>query len=308
MANEILFSTLSGNARVSAVLHQTILEKLTDKASLVNHPYIMNFGNLNGSGSSALQVPVVGLGGYNAMAAVADGSAASNTAITSAAATITIARQALVRQISDLAQLTANGPMNVTIEALADDMVGAFNKRVTAMLCGLSSGFSTSVGTTGTNMSVATFYDAIFALQLVANDSFMAIMHPQQINDLISSLRSETGPGQYLAATQEQVQAKGPGYRGTLFGVELFGSTLVPTANAGADYLGYMFSKGAVGYATGSAAPVRGAADVVLPAGTPIVVEVSRSPEAGLSTITGSAFVGVAELDDARGVGILSDF
>jgi hypothetical protein len=157
-------------------------------------------------------------------------------------------------------------------------------------------------------MSVATFYDAIFALQLTANDSFMAIMHPQQINDLISSLRSETGPGQYLAATQEQVQAKGPGYRGNLFGVELFGSTQVPTANAGADYLGYMFSKGAVGYATGSAAPVRGAADVVLPAGTPIVVEVSRSPEAGLSTITGSAFVGVAELDDVRGVGILSDF
>lgn len=308
MANEILFSTLSGNARVSAVLHQTILEKLTDKASLVNHPYILNFGALNGSGSSALQVPVVGLGGYNAMAAVADGSAATNTAITSTAATITIARQALVRQISDLAQLTANGPMNVTVEALAEDMVGAFNKRVTAMLCGLSSGFSTSVGTSGANMSVATFYDAIFALQLTANDSFMAIMHPQQINDLISSLRSETGPGQYLAATGEQVQAKGPGYRGNLFGVELFGSTQVPTANAGADYLGYMFSKGAVGYATGSAAPVRGAADVVLPAGTPIVVEVSRSPEAGLSTITGSAFVGVAELDDARGVGLLSDF
>jgi hypothetical protein len=64
MANEILFSTLSGNARVSAVLHQTILEKLTDKASLVNHPYILAFNAMNGSGSSALQVPVVGLGGF----------------------------------------------------------------------------------------------------------------------------------------------------------------------------------------------------------------------------------------------------
>lgn len=310
MANEILFSTLSGNARVSAVLHQTILEKLTDKASLVNHPYILAFNGMNGMGSSALQVPVVGLGGYNAMAAVADGTAATNTAITSAAATITIARQALVRQISDLASLTNSvaGGMGVSVDGLAEDMVGAFNKRVTAMLCGLSSGFSTSVGSTGTNMSVATFYDAIFALQLVANDSFMAIMHPQQINDLISSLRSETGPGQYLAATQEQVNAKGPGYRGTLFGVELFGSTQVPTANAGADYLGYMFSRGAVGYATGSAAPVRGAGEIILPAGTPIVVELARSAEAGLSTIVGSAFVGVAELDDARGVGILSDF
>jgi hypothetical protein len=38
------------------------------------------------------------------------------------------------------------------------------------------------------------------------------------------------------------------------------------------------------------------------------VVELARSAEAGLSTIVGSAFVGVAELDDARGVGILSDF
>jgi len=310
MANEILFSTLSGNARVSAVLHQTILEKLTDKASLVNHPYILAFNGMNGMGSSALQVPVVGLGGFNAMAAVADGTAATNTAITSAAATITIARQALVRQISDLASLTNSvaGGMGVSVDGLAEDMVGAYNKRVTAMLCGLSSGFSNSVGSTGVDLTVDKFYDAIFSLQLTANDSFMAILHPQQINDLMSSLRSETGPGQYLAATQEQVNAKGPGYRGTLFGVELFGSTQVPTANSGADYLGYMFSRGAVGYATGSAAPVRGAGEIILPAGTPIVVELGRSAEAGLSTIVGSAFVGVAELDDARGVGILSDF
>jgi len=309
MADEIKFSTLSGNARVSAVLHQTILEKLTDKASLVNHPYILAFQNMNNSGSSALQVPVVGLGGYNAMAAVADGVAASNTALTTSAATITIARQALVRQISDLANLTNNvaGGMGVGIEGLAEDMVGAYNKRVTAMLCGLSSGFTNFVGSTGSDLTVTRFYDAIFSLQLTANDSFMAILHPQQINDLMTSLRSETGPGQYLAATQEQVNAKGPGYRGQLFGVELFGSTQVITANSGADYLGYMFSRGAVGYATGSAAPVRGAGEVILPAGTPIVVELARSAEAGLSTIVGSAFVGVAELDDARGVGILSD-
>jgi hypothetical protein len=310
MANEILFSTLSGNARVSAVLHQTILEKLTDKASLVNHPYILAFNAMNNSGSSALQVPVVGLGGFNAMAAVADGTAATNTAITSAAATITIARQALVRQISDLANLTNNvaGGMGVGIDGLAEDMVGAYNKRVTAMLCGLSTSFSQYVGSTGSNLSVSTFYDGIFALQLTANDSFMAILHPQQINDLMSSLRSETGPGQYLAATQEQVNAKGPGYRGELFGVQLFGSTQVITTNAGADFAGLMFSRGAIGYATGSAAPVRGAGEIILPAGTPIVVELSRSAEAGLSTIVGSAFVGVAELDDARGVTILSDF
>lgn len=307
MANEIFFSDLvTSGARVSAVLHQTILQKLTDTASLVNHPSVLNFGAMNGMGSSVLKVPVISYGA-DAMAAVAENASASNTNLTTSSASITIARQALVRQISDLAQLTANGATNVTVEALADDMVAAYNKRVTTMLCALSSGFSSSVGTTNTTLTVANFYNAIFALQLVANDgTFVAALHPKQINDLIGSLRSEVGPGQYLAATQEQMNAKGPGLRGVLFGVELHGFTAVPTANAGVDRLGYMFTRGAVGVATGSAAPVRGAADVMLPAGTPIVVETSRSPEAGLSTITGSAFVGVAELDDARGVGVLS--
>lgn len=311
MANEILFSTLSGNARVSAVLHQTIIEKLADTASLVNHPSIIQFGGLNGMGSSALQVPVVGLNGTDSMAAVADGASVSNTAITTGSATITIARQALKRQISDLAQLTNNvaGGMGVSVDGLAEDMVYAYNKRVTSMLCGLSAGLSTSVGSTGVNLSVSTFYDAIFQLQLTANDGqFVAVLHPQQINDLISSLRSETGPGQYLSTTQDQINAKGRGYRGNLFSVDLFSSTLVPTANAGADFLGCMFAPGAFGVATGTPAPVMGAGGVILKPGTPIVVELERDSAAGLTAVVGSAFVGVAELQDLKGVGILSDF
>ena len=311
MANEILFSTLSGNARVSAVLHQTIIEKLADTASLVNHPSILQFGGMNGMGSSALQVPVVGLNGTDAMAAVADGSSVSNTAITTGSATITIARQALRRQISDLAQLTNNvaGGMGVSVDGLAEDMVAAYNKRVTSMLCALSSGLSTSVGATGVNLSVSYFYDAIFALQLQANDGmFTAVLHPQQVNDLISSLRSETGPGQYLATTQDQVTAKGRGYRGNLFGVDIFSSTLVPTANAGADYLGMMFAPGCLGIATGTPAPIMGAGGVILQPGTPIVVELERDSAAGLTQLVGSAYVGVAEIQDLKGVGILSDF
>ena len=73
MAN-IDFAALSGNARVSAVLHQMIQVKLADKASLWRHPAITYYGNLSGSGSSALQVPIVGLGGTDVMAAVSDGS------------------------------------------------------------------------------------------------------------------------------------------------------------------------------------------------------------------------------------------
>jgi hypothetical protein len=153
---------------------------------------------------------------------------------------------------------------------------------------------------------VANFYAAIFRLQLQSADGmFTAILHPQQINDLISSLRSETGPGQYLATSQDQVQAKGPGFRGNLFGVDIFASANVPTATAGDDYLGMMIAPGAIGVATATAAPILGGATIA--SQSPILVELERDASSGSTIVVGSAFVGVAELDDLRGVGILSD-
>lgn len=308
MANEVYYSGLSGNARVAAVLNQAVLAKLTDTASLVNHPSIVQLRSMNGSGSTVVQVPVVSWGA-DQMASVAENASVSNTALTTTNVNVTIARMALRRQISDLAQLTATGvPLDVTIDNLAADFVMAYEKRVTTMIGALSSGFSSSVGSTGVDLSVTNFYAAIFALQLQANSGpFTAILANQQVNDLMSSLRSESGPGQYLAATQEMVTAKGPGFKGSLFGVDVFGTSYaVPTANAGADYLGMMIAPGAIGVATGTAAPVMGS-ETIVPQ-SPIVVEFERDASNGSTIIVGSAFVGVAELDDLKGVGILSDF
>ena len=306
MASEVYFTGLSGNARLAAILNQFVVTKLTDTASLVNHPSITQLRSMNGSGSTVVQVPVVSWGA-NAMASVAESASVTNTALTTTNANVTIARQALRRQISDLAMLTATGiPLDVTLENIAADMVLAYNKRVTTMIAALSSGFSSSVGTTTVDLTVANFYAAIFGLQLNSADGmFTAILHPQQVNDLISSLRSETGPGQYLATSQDQVQAKGPGYRGNLFGVDIFASANVPTATAGDDYLGMMIAPGAIGVATATAAPMVGAA--TLPSQSPIVVELERDSSSGSTIVVGSAFVGVAELDDLRGIGILSD-
>jgi hypothetical protein len=308
MAN-IDFAALSGNARVSAVLHKMIEMKLADRAELYKAPQFTNFGTLNGSGSSALQVPVVGLAGTDLMAAVGDGSSVSNTSITSSAATITIARQALRYDITDLASLTdplASG-MGVGVEGLANSMAIAFGMRLTQMITALSSGLSQSVGTTTVALSVSTFFDAIYKLQLQSNDgTFAAVLAPQQINHLINSLRSETGPGQYVAATQDQIAAKGQGFRGNLFGVDLYVSSTVPTANAGADRLGMMVSTGCIGYATGTPAPIQGAGGIIVPAGSQVVVELERDAASGLTKIVGNAFAGVAEIQDLKGVGVLS--
>ena len=308
MAN-IDFAALSGNARLSAVLHRMIELKLADRAELYKAPQFINFGTLNGTGSSALQVPVVGLAGTDLMAAVGDGSSVANTSITSSAATITIARQALRYDITDLASLTdplASGA-GVGIEGLANSMAIAFGMRLTQMITALSSGLSQSVGTTTVALTVSTFFDAIYKLQLQSNDGeFAAVLAPQQINHLINSLRSETGPGQYVAATQDQIAAKGQGFRGMLFGVSLYTSSTVPTANAGADRLGMMTATGAIGYATGSPAPVQGAGAIILPAGSQVVVELERDAASGLTKVIGNSFAGVAEIQDLKAVGILS--
>ena len=308
MAN-IDFAALSGNARLSAVLHRMIELKLADRAELYKAPQFLNFGTLNGTGSSALQVPVVGLAGTDLMAAVGDGSSVSNTSITSSAATITIARQALRYDITDLASLTdplAAGA-GVGIEGLANSMAIAFGMRLTQMITALSSGLSQSVGTTTVALSVSTFFDAIYKLQLQSNDGeFAAVLAPQQVNHLINSLRSETGPGQYVAATQDQIAAKGQGFRGMLFGVSLYTSSTVPTANAGADRLGMMVSTGCIGYATGSPMPIQGAGAIILPAGSQVVVELERDAASGLTKVVGNSFAGVAEIQDLKGVGILS--
>jgi hypothetical protein len=308
MAN-IDFAALSGNARLSAVLHRMIELKLADRAELYKAPQFTNFGSLNGTGSSALQVPVIGLGGTDLMAAVGDGSSVTETLPSRAAATITIARQALRYDITDLASLTdplASGA-GVGIEGLANSMSIAFGMRLTQMITALSSGLSQSVGTTTVALSVTTFFDAIYKLQLQSNDgTFAVVLAPQQINHLINSLRSETGPGQYVAATQDQIAAKGQGYRGMLFGVELYVSSTVPTANAGADRLGMMVSTGCIGYATGSPMPIQGAGAIILPAGSQVVVELERDAASGLTKVVGNSFAGVAEIQDLKGVGILS--
>jgi hypothetical protein len=305
MANEVYYSSLSGNARVSAVLSQLIATKLTDTASLVGHPSIMQV--TVAPGSTAVQIPVISWGA-DAMASVAENASVSNTALTTAAVTCTLARQAIRRQISDLAQATATGvPLDVTLESIATDFSQAWLKRGTTMITALSSGFSNSVGSTGVDLSVSTFYSAIFQLQLTANaGQFVAVLHNQQINDLMSSLRSETGPGQYLAASQDMVNAKGPGFKGTLFGVDVFGSNTVPTANAGADYLGMMFSPMAIAMATASVSPIIGST-IPTPAAQ-VTVEVERDASNGSSIVVGSILAGVVEVDDAKGVGILSDF
>jgi hypothetical protein len=306
MANEILFADLSGSARLAAILAKEIELTLADRASLHKHPSIKFMGNIVGSGSNVIQTPIVGLDGYDTMSSPADGAAVSNTALTETNANITVARRALQYSISDLANLTDSVGLNV--QRLAQSMVGSAQMTFQSLLCDVTDGFTSTVGTSGVDMTVDDFFSAQFTLTLASVPGpYICILHPRQLADLQSSLRAEAGPNQYVAATQDMLNIKGQGFSGMFNGVDIFVSSKVPTANAGADRAGGMFGYGAVGYAEGSPFAITGAGGIVAPAGTPIVVEFERDASSALTKIIGNYYVGVAKLQDSMGVSIITD-
>jgi len=306
MANEVLYSGL-GDLRLAKILNNEIQLLLADRFSLRNHPSILNAGNIAGRGSSVISIPQAGLDGYDSMTAVgAETANASNVALTDASADITIARYALRREISDLANLTDSVGLNV--ERLAADMVGGYEMAVTEAICDVIDGFTATAGTSGVDMSVDDFFSALFQLEQTSVPTpYVAVLHPVQLTDLQSSIRAEGGALQYVAATQEMLMAKGQGFAGSFLGVDIFKSSKVNTANAGADRAGAMMGYGAVGMAEGAVRPVSALGGALqFPAGTVIAVEYDRNSQAGLTSITGNAYFGCAKLQEL-GVSIITD-
>jgi hypothetical protein len=102
--------------------------------------------------------------------------------------------------------------------------------------------------------------------------------------------------------------AKGQGFAGSFMGVDIYKSSKVPTANAGADRAGAMMGYGAVGMAEGSVRPIAALGGALqFHAGTVIAVEYERDSSKALTAITGNAYFGVSILQDAMGVSIITD-
>jgi len=307
MANEVVYSGL-GDLRLAKILNNEIQLLLADRFSLRTHPAIFQAGNIAGRGSSVLSVPQAGLQGFDLMTATGgEIAAAGNVALTDASADITIARYALRREISDLANMTDS--IGLTVERLAADMVGGYEMAVTNAICDTIDGFTATAGTSGVDLSVDDFFSALFTLeQASVMTPYVAVLHPVQVTDLQNSIRAEGGALQYVAATQEMLSAKGQGFAGSFLGVDLFKSSKVPTANGGADRAGAMMGYGAVGVAEGSVRPIAALGGALqFPAGTVIAVEYERTSATALTAITGNAYFGTAILQDGMGVSVITD-
>jgi hypothetical protein len=160
----------------------------------------------------------------------------------------------------------------------------------------------------GTAMTVETFLSARYALQQSnVNGPLVSILYPKQVTELQDSIASLGGARQYKEPTQDMIDRFGQGYQGSFAGVDIFASSKVPSANAGADSKGAMMGYGAIAQAFASPPPVPGAeGSIVVADGGQVAVEFERSASADLTTIVGRSYFGTAKVQDALGVAILS--
>lgn len=300
---------LEGDLRLSAMISQEINLLLRDTSNLRNSPFISYAGSVNGLGSDTIRVRKAGLDGFDLFETPTnEGDEASTQDFTDAHVDIAVARLALMYKITDLASMTGFGGADIDPFRLAQSMAGSYEASFADKTADAIDDFTNIVGSASTQMSVDDFFNAIFQLEKAASNKgamapFAAILHPVALTELQDSLRNETGNAiSYMAATQDMLQAKGPGYVGNLLGVDVYKSSYV-NDSAGA-YLSAMFGVGALAYADGVPASLPGAAQSM--AMGKVLVEMERDGAKAITSIIGHAYLGLSVIDDDRGVLIKS--
>jgi len=304
MANEIVYSGL-GDLRLAEDLNRALEILVADlSTALWGHEALMYKGDLSGSASSVTKVGQIGVA--DRMAAVAELASPSNTAITDDSYQITVSRQALQRTLSGLAILTDS--INSTQVGLwAQQMIMAAALRFVEVVAALVGGFTATVGTTTVDLDVDNVFEAQFALTNAnASGQPVCLLYPQQFTDFQSSLRAETGVIQFQTPSAEMLMFGSPGYKGRWNGIDFLTSSLVPTANAGADSAGGMFVRGAIGWADATQT-VQSALNNAILMARKVVVRIDEDISADTVKIVGSYYFGAAQAQDSLGVSMITD-
>lgn len=309
MANEILYAGIA-DLRTSEVLGEEWMLLIQDRNALPNHQALKYVGDIAGRGSSTIKVPHIGLMAYDLLAATADGASVANTALTDGSSTVAVARYSKSYEASDLAMLT-DGQGLINPQMFAMDAMASSAMTLTDLIANVTDGFATTAGSTGVDLSLTNFLTAIGLLEVnsggaIAPGGVMAVLHGQQVADLRQSFAASSGGAvQWSQDAQTLLPIRGGGFRGNIYGVDIFASSKVPTANAGADRAGGMFVNGALLWGDGSI-PVSSDANQLI-IGEKVLFERDRTAKAATTAFVSHRYLGVSKGLDLLGVSIITD-
>ena len=218
-------------------------------------------------------------------AALTEGTALTNTAITTGSAVLTVAEVGLMTSVTDLSMIASSSNVVADIGRLFGEAIA---RKMDQDLAGLFSGFSTTVGSNSTAATAALLFQAIAKLRSQGYDTTAdcaVVLHPEVAYDLKSSITST------FAAPASMVgnSALENGYIGLLGGVPVYETSNIVSTTG--DSIGGLFHRDALGLAVMQ----------------DVKIETQRQAALRGWDIVGSAIYGYGELQDAAGVGLSFD-
>ena len=300
-------NSLVNDLRLSQMISQEIRLLLNDSTNLRNTPFMDFVGSINGMGSDTIRVRKAFLDGEDGWSEFTGGTedgAVSDKALVDGHVDVVVKRQALAYAITDLASMTGMGA-DIDPFRIAESIAKSYEARFANLTGALLGGFTPQVGSAAA-MSVSIFLDAIQTLESADSGKgvpgpYVCVLAPQQFAELQDSIRAEsTGILQFVAPSYEAISAKGSHYKGSFMGVEIYTSSHV--TDNGSNFAAAMWGPGAIGYATGTPAGLPGAAETMEMG--EVVIEMDRDATKALTRIVGHAYLGLAIIDDNRGVEI----
>lgn len=276
-----------------------IQRRLEDALNVQAAGLVRLVGDAAGSGSDVIRVTNIGGIGYNlAMSALASETAAiTPSPFDLGYSTVTIADYGLAFEESYKAQILGREPAAM-LDALVQTMPESFLRTLRDLTATTVAGFSTSIGSSGTALTMDNALDLLAAFRENPGSGMPVVMlHPKQVSDLVDSIRSETtlslsvsefGGLQGLQGGAQTIR----NFAGLGFDISM--STSITDDST--DYFGGAYSAGGVGYAVGSTAGVRarGIDAIRIPEFGTIVTFPSSSSTNGKETAEARSFLGVA--------------
>ena len=308
----ITFGNMETNLRLAAMLSQEINLLLTDSANLRNSPFMSYQGSINGSGSDTVRVRLAGLGRDSFAAALSENQDHSGdlTSLTVQSADLIAARQYLIYKIDDLASMTRlDGGPDIDPFRIAQSIAASYEVRFAELSCASAAAATTVKGSNTTTFSTNDFFNGIFALETAdsgrgADGPFAAVLDGKALSELQDSLRGETGNAvSRMASSAAMLEAKGKGFAGELFGVQVFRSSHVKE-NASSGYDNFMLGPDGLAYVDGIPDTVPGAVDLMSMG--KVAVEFDRRPMEASVFVVGHMYLGCGIIDDSRLVKINS--
>lgn len=163
---------------------------------------------------------------------------AANTAINTTSVAVTADEAGIMVTVTDL--LTSSASVG-GLQPYAAELGKALANKIDLDILAEVADFAVSSGSTGVDLTEATFLDAIHQLELGnAVREFVSVLHPIQISDLRTDLSSTTG----AIWGGPSVPSADIGGMASLYGVDIFSSTNCASINTNADRQGVMMPLG----------------------------------------------------------------